>query len=96
MIDTASDPLSQQVGRALQQIAASTTLDVLELQRVSLLGKTGLITRVIERVDQAEAELFLSNWKVMGGVSRSVSHFVGPALPSADSAPDTLPVEEIE
>src|SRR5512135_2921068 len=50
------DKLNQQVEQALAQIAAASALDALDALRVSLLGKSGLITEQLKALGKLPAE----------------------------------------
>src|SRR6185369_11558846 len=51
-----TDTLNHQVDQALAQIAAAVALDALEAVRVSLLGKSGLITEQLKALGKLPAE----------------------------------------
>ena len=55
-VDNMSDGLTDQVEQALAQIGAASALDALDALRVSLLGKSGLITEQLKALGKLPAE----------------------------------------
>jgi phenylalanyl-tRNA synthetase alpha chain len=71
-----SDSLTDQVDRALAQIASVPALDALEAQRVGLLGKSGLITEQLKQLGKLAPDQRKAHGEVVNRAKDRLQHAI--------------------